>query len=222
MNPERRQPTREELAVCAHDLRGALTVISGYVDLLRRLELSDAERAEALAGINAAVRRADRLLGDTLSGKSHESAAPGDRVDLVALSLRAAEDARAAFGREVAVETAGSQLMVPGDADALARVLENLLSNAAKYAPTGPIEIRLTEEAGSAVVEIADRGPGIPADQREDVFEPFARLPRDDDAPGTGLGLTVVRSVAERLGGHAEVRDRDGGGAIVRVELPLI
>lgn len=221
MSPDRRQPTREELAVCAHDLRGALTIIAGYVDLLRRRELSAVERDEALSGIDTAIRRADRLLGDTLSGVAHAPVVASEPVDLVALARRSAADARAASGREVLLDAAPEPLVVAGDAVALARVLENLLGNAAKYAPRGAIEIHVAEEAGRAVLEVADRGPGIPAEQREDVFEPFTRLPRDDDAPGTGLGLTVVRSVVERLGGHAEIRDREGGGTVVRLELPL-
>jgi signal transduction histidine kinase len=217
---ERPQPTREQLAVCAHDLRGTLTVISGYVDLLRRDDLTHAERADALSGIEAAVGRADALIGDTLAGRVRSSVI-AERVDVAIVARQAAADERAATNREVRLEIDG-QPAVSGDAAALHRVFENLLVNAAKYAPVGPIELRVAEEGKRVVIEVADRGPGIPAEERERVLEPFARLERDIDAPGSGLGLTVVRSVTERMGGRVEVRERDGGGTVMHVELPAL
>jgi len=216
---ERPTPTREQLALCAHDLRGALMVIAGYVELLRRDDLTAEDRSTALAGIDAAIGRADALLADTLSGavRAQPNTEP---VHLAAIAEQAAADARAATGREVVFSASGDPV-VTGDAMALHRMLENLLANAAKYAPSGPIEIGVTEEGALAVIEVADRGPGIPADERDFVLKPFARLDRDLDTPGSGLGLTVVRSGAERMGGHVEIRGRDGGGALFRIELPL-
>jgi len=217
---QRPAPTREQLAVCAHDLRGSLTVIAGYVDLLRRDDLADAERSEALTGIEAAIRRADALLADTLAG-TVRSPVEAEPVDLAAMGHRAAADTRASAGRDVRVDVVGEPV-VSGDETALHRLFENLLGNAAKYAPTGPIDLRVAAEDSRVVVEVADRGPGIPAEERERVLEPFARLERDLDAPGSGLGLTVVRSVAERMGGRVEVRERDGGGTVMHVELPIL
>ena len=97
---ERPTPTREQLAVCAHDLRGSLTVIAGYVELLRRDDLTDDDRAAALAGIDAAIGRADALLADTLAGtvRTQPDVEP---VHLAAVAERAAADARAATGRDV-------------------------------------------------------------------------------------------------------------------------
>lgn len=213
--------------MCAHDLRGALTVIAGYAELLRRDDLSAVDRATAVQGIGAAVERADRLLGDTLSGRGHVRTEQGlaPLVDLAAAVERACEDARVASGREITLEVAGSP-RAHADLDLVARILENLLGNAAKYAPDGPIDVRLAETAASdgspvALIEVADRGPGIPEAERDAVWNPFARLERDEGlAPGTGLGLTVVRSAAERMGGRASVRAREGGGAVFAVELP--
>lgn len=211
---------REHVALCAHDLRGALTVIAGYTALLRRPDLCEADRMAALEGIEAAVDRADALVGDALNGKRHHRSLDGI-VDLSVLVERAAEDARVTFGRQVQVHAEHAP-EVHGDAVALARVLENLLSNAAKYAPEGPLEVSAFRRGDRAVLEVSDRGPGIPAEERSNVLEPFARLPRDDGLPGTGLGLTVVRSVAEALGGTAEVLERDGGGTTVRFEIPAL
>ena len=114
------------------------------------------------------------------------------------------------------------QPFVAADPISLARALENLLSNAARYAPEGQIDVSVSVGSGSmAFVEVSDRGPGIPEDERERVLEPFARLDRDIDSPGSGLGLTVVRSAAERAGGTVCAVERDGGGTTFRLELPL-
>ena len=82
---------------------------------------------------------------------------------------------------------------------------------------------RLRAEDGHAVVEIADRGPGIPVDKREAVFDPFYRLEgsRNRETGGAGLGLAVVRAVAHRHGGDIGVGDRPGGGLVVSLRLPL-
>jgi two-component system OmpR family sensor kinase len=213
------QPSREQLAVCAHDVRGALTVINGYVSMLRRAGLSDQERARALEGIEKAVFRADALLGDALMGRVPTSQGI-ERVDLVALADQAVADAQAAWNRDVTLEVSWRPF-VDADPISLARALENLLSNAAKYAPEGQIDVTVGVASEAAVIEVSDRGPGIPEDEREHVLEPFARLDRDAETPGSGLGLTVVRSAMERMGGEVRVLERDGGGTTFRLELPL-
>lgn len=219
MTTQAPHPSSEQLAVCAHDVRGALTVIAGYVAMLRRGDLSADEQLLALAGIEKAVFRADALLGDALSGRP-QTAHGFEAVNVGDLAAQAVADARAAFGREVALDSVPG-LVVTGDPIALARTLENVLSNAAKYAPHGPIDVRVAQQGRSVVMDVADCGPGVPEDEREHVLEPFARLDRDVDSPGTGLGLTVVHSVMERMGGSVRILERDGGGAIVRMEMPL-
>lgn len=214
------QPSKRQLAMCAHDVRGALTVIAGYVSLLRRDDLDESERIQALDGIEKAIFRADALLGDALSGRI-PTAQGIERVDIAQIARQAAADARAAWGRDVRFD-ARAEPSVNADPIALARSLENLLSNAAKYAPEGPIDVTVSAEESVAVIEVADRGPGIPEEEREHVLAPFARLDRDADTPGSGLGLTVVQSMTARVGGIVEVLAREGGGTTIRVELPLI
>jgi two-component system sensor histidine kinase KdpD len=209
--------------MCAHDLRGVLTIISGYSALLRRDDLDADERAQALDNIEQAIARADRLLGETLDGKPKPNP-PSTVTDLVPLVERAVSAAKAAYGREVRLEVTGKPRAFV-EPDALERVMDNLLANAAKYAPEGPIDVRVSWERardGSpvSVIEVMDRGPGVPSRERESVFAPFARLERDEASPGSGLGLAVVRGVAERVGGRADVFDREGGGAQFRIELP--
>jgi len=111
---------------------------------------------------------------------------------------------------------------VLGDGHALARVLTNLIDNALKYSlEKQPVEVTIAVEGSSAVIEVADHGPGIPEEYAETVFEPFERLGRDASVPGTGLGLSVVRGVTESHGGTIVALPRDGGGTIMRMTLPL-
>jgi signal transduction histidine kinase len=211
----------EDLALCAHDLRGTLTVINGYAGTLRRHpDLTDAQREQALSGIEAAILRADAIITDTMDGRIRTGSGSA-AVALDSLVLRAVADGRAACRRDIRehIEAAPS---VTGDETALARVLDNLLSNAAKYAPEGPIDVTLSVDGPVAIIEVADHGPGIPHEDRKRVLEPFTRLQRDQDAPGTGLGLTVVNSVVSRFGGYVKISDRTGGGAVIQLYLPLI
>lgn len=218
MTDDRTRPSAQDLAICAHDLRGALTVIAGYTALLGRDDLTATERAEAVDGIDAAIRRADALVTKTLEGAGADEER-GEAVDLAQVALRAAADARAAHGREIRVEAA-SGVRVRGDEQALTRMLENLLGNAAKYALAGPIDVVVLGDGEHAVLQVLDRGPGIPEDSRESVLEPFTRLERDAEKPGSGLGLTAVTSVAERHGGRVTISARDGGGAAISVTFP--
>ena len=218
MTPDRQIPSKKQLAVCAHDLRGALTVILGYVELLRREDLGPEQRAKALAGIESAVGRADALLDDTLSGRSPSTRAL-EPVPIRTIAETAAADTRAQSGREVRVTVDGRPIAL-AERIALERVLQNLLGNAVKYAPDGPIDIYARCDEGSVTLEVSDRGPGIPFEEHEHVLEPFTRLERDEELPGTGLGLTAVKSLAEQLSGRFEILDRDGGGATFRLVLP--
>lgn len=219
--------SREEFSVFAHELRGALTVIAGYSDMLRR-PLHDDERIAALEGIRRAVGRADALCTEVLSGRNAGASAPNPRahVELWALAEHVAAEQRAATGRSVVVEAPGD-VAVTGDEQALARVLTNLVSNAAKYSPAETIvqicvRTEYTTNLGTtAVLEVSDRGPGIPAEDRERIFEPFERLGRGDEIPGTGLGLAIVLDVARAHGGTVAIVDRPGGGTTMRVELPI-
>lgn len=217
--------TKTELAVFVHELRNALTGIGGYGELLRR-PLRQDERRAASDGIQLAVARADALCSVTLGGSlPAEETASSEPVQLRVLATRVASEQRVVTGRTIEV-TGDDDVTVMGDELALARALTNLVDNAAKYSPADqPIGVSVSLEASAdgsavAVIEVSDRGPGILAEQRGRVFELFARLGRDAETPGTGLGLAVVRSVLEAHGGFVRVLDRIGGGAILRAELP--
>ncbi len=217
--PEHRD-TLSELLV--HELRAPLTVISGYAEILKRPHSKD-ERLKAIAAIERAVFRADAILEDFLAGRLGESRV--EHTELVSLAVVAehvAAEQTASTGRAVWVESS-AVADVLGDEPQLERLVANLVTNADKYSPVEePVIVRVSERRGVAALEVIDRGPGIPAEARERLFEAFERLERDEDEPGMGLGLSVVRSVAQGHGGSVRIEDGDGAvGTRVVVEIPL-
>jgi signal transduction histidine kinase len=112
---------------------------------------------------------------------------------------------------------------IPADPGRLTQVLVNLLTNASKYSPIGrPVDLRVETRGDMLRVSVADRGPGIPLEERVNVFRRFVRLSdADGEQYGVGLGLFVVRTTIEAHGGRVGVDGRPGGGSIFWVELPL-
>lgn len=110
---------------------------------------------------------------------------------------------------------------VSADLDLLSVAIDNLISNAAKYSAAGPIEVRLREESGWAVIEVADSGRGIPSTELPSVFDELARAQNARDISGSGLGLTLVATVIARHGGQVTLRSVEGSGSVAVVRLPL-
>lgn len=211
--------SREELAVLCHEVRGALTVITGYAELMNR-PMPREDRARALDGIARAIRRIDLLLDSALKGTAVEVRGR-HRLDLADLAACVVEEKRTLSQRDVRLSASSSPVVI-GVPEALERALGNLIDNALKYSlSSSAVEISVAEEGGNGVLAVADRGPGIPAEDRERVLRPFERLELSAPLQGSGLGLTVVDSVARAHGGSVEILDREGGGALVRILLPL-
>lgn len=110
---------------------------------------------------------------------------------------------------------------VPADPDLLSLALDNVLGNAVKYSAMGPIEIRLHEQNGWAMIEVADSGRGIPADDLPHVFAELARAQNARDVAGAGLGLTLVSAVMNRHGGDVSIRSLVDAGTVVTLRLPM-
>lgn len=209
-----------QLALLSHELRGALTVVRGLNDLLRS-GLPPEQQASALEGIDRAVMRMNALIESARDAEAPANSAGWETVDLATLASGIVEEQRAITGREILLQGEAG-LSVNGDVNALSRALANVIDNALKYSfAKHPVEVRVYADGSSAIIDVADRGPGIPEECRTEVFQPFERLGHDDSIPGTGLGLAVVSSVAESHGGTALALEREGGGALVRLVLPL-
>ena len=146
-------------------------------------------------------------------------------VDLQTLAEEAVEAARPAAeakGIEIRLETDGVP-PIAGDAARLAQLLDNLLSNAVKFTPAGGrVDVTTAREGELALLDVADNGAGIPADEQERLFERFFRSPsaNENAVQGTGLGLSIAKAIAEAHGGRIRVESVKGVGTTFRVELP--
>ena len=220
---------REFVADASHELRTPLTSILANLELLQA-SLEEPAQEDERAMVDSALRssgRMSRLVGDLLLLARADAGRIGARTrcDLAELAGNAAAEVAPTIGeRELRVENE-RPLPVDGNPDELHRVVLNLLDNAARHIPPGSrIELRLRAEGTSAVVEVADDGPGVPAELREQIFERFVRGEGPADTAiggGSGLGLAIVSAVARSHGGSVEVGESDLGGALFRVMLPL-
>jgi len=208
----------EFTALVSHELRTPITGIIAAVATARREEMADLQ-PEMHDIIDRQARRLDDMVEDLLTSARLERPEMTTRtvvVDAVAIAKVAAADALVA-GQEIEVsgpETA----MALGDDESLRRVIDNLIGNAVKYGAP-PIRIELEVEPRRVLLSVLDAGPGIPADDREQVFERFHRLEQDHAHPGLGLGLSIVQGLVRSLGGRGWADEAPGGGAAFRVEL---
>jgi signal transduction histidine kinase len=214
------------LQAVSHDLRTPLTTILGIALTLehRAAGLPASDLADLLHRLSGNARKLDRLLGDLLDldRLARGTLTPRRQpVDLGALVHRVVDDAGVRDEHPVVVDA--PPLLLAADAPKLERIIENLLVNAAKHTPSGtPIWVRLrATDDGGVLLAVEDEGPGVPAQLREQIFQPF-RQGRTiaDHAPGSGIGLALVAQFAGLHGGRAWVQDRPGGGASFRVFLP--
>jgi two-component system, OmpR family, phosphate regulon sensor histidine kinase PhoR len=221
---------RDFVANVSHELKTPLAAIRGYAETLRDGALDEGPTARRFTErILWQCRRLQALLDDLLTLSRLEGVTPPPQrepVDLAALVRRTVELlAASAREKRVAVEVVEEPLPpVPGDADALERLLTNLLDNALKYnRPDGQVTVRLRREGGQAVIEVSDTGIGIPQEALARIFERFYRVDkgRAREEGGTGLGLAIVKHVAQSHGGQVEVDSRIGRGSTFRVRLPF-
>jgi signal transduction histidine kinase len=207
------------LANASHELRSPLTRIRMGLELM-----GDSPSPAMKAEISRSVGELDQLIDEILlASRLDAKEADLGTVEAVDLTGLASEEcARVDAHLELGFEP--HSIVVPGVAKLLRRLLRNLLENARRYG-TSDIEVQLsslTENNRHWVrLCVCDRGPGVPPDLRERIFEPFYRLPGASEREGgVGLGLSLVRSIVQRHGGHVQCQDREGGGAQFVVMLP--
>jgi two-component system sensor histidine kinase KdpD len=210
------------LASVSHDLRTPLTTIKAHA---HELAAGGDERAMA---IEEEADRLTRLVADLLElsrlqgGSLRLALEPNAVDDVVGAALQRVAGPLA--GREVRVtlEEGGTMLVGRFDFVHTLRVLVNLLENAAKYSPhDAPIDLTARRAGNLVEIAVADRGPGVPAAERERIFEAFYRPPGTPaDVGGSGLGLAIARRLAEAQGGSLTLEPRAGGGSVFTVALP--
>ena len=213
------------LQTVSHDLRTPLAAILGLAATIARedAEMSMREAREMADRIVANARKLDRMVNDMLDldRLSRGIVEPARRpVDVAALVRNIVEESEPLAGRRVDLDT--QPTVVPIDGPKVERIVENLLANTVRHTPaTARVWVRVRPEEGGALIAVEDDGPGVPAELRDEVFEPFRRGPgAQERSPGVGVGLSLVARLAELHGGRAWVQERRGGGASFRVFLP--
>jgi two-component system, OmpR family, sensor kinase len=213
---------RKFVADASHELRTPLTSILANLELLEA-ELAGEQRDMADSALRSS-RRMRRLVGDLLLLARADAGRelPRGPVDLAAVAAEAAREAASLSAEHPLSLDMPDPVMVNGVADDLHRLAGNLIENALIHTPPGtPVTVSVRRDGSNAVLEVADRGPGVPQDMRERVFERFARGDGDAAPRGSsGLGLAIVRAVTDAHGGRVELGDAEGGGARFVVTLP--
>lgn len=213
----------EFIAIAAHEFRTPLAAMIGVLSTLDEhgSVLSTSDRRELIEGATSQATRLARLVDDLLTVSRIEDGViglqlgPEDPRDLLA-------EASAASGTAgIVLVRAGRVGKVRCDRDAIVRVLTNLLDNARKYAPEGAhVHVAIDPEGDAVRFSVTDEGPGIPEEERDEVFERFRRLDGGSAKPGTGLGLYICRGLVEAHGGRIRVDDGAQGGAEFSFTLP--
>ena len=227
------------VANVSHEFKTPLTTIRLYSELLEQGRVRDAAQSgEYLRTIGRETQRLARLVGNALDFSRLEQGRKKyalEKLDLRAELVRLLDTQAprlAEAGLTLKRNLPAASLSVTSDRDAFEQILLNLLDNAAKYgAAGGEISVELAPrpahptdagQAGGAVIRVLDRGPGVPAEDRERIFEKFHRV--DDtltaEKSGAGLGLSIARQLARGLGGELRHLPREGGGASFVLELP--
>jgi len=214
------------VADAAHELRTPLAALKLQALSLERAE-SDEARGVAVGRLTAGIERATRLVEQLLvlarQEASDASGAAASQVSLADLARRAVADmsgAAQAKGIDLGVQRA-DEVNVKGQADALMILMRNLADNAIKYTPVGgTVDVSVRADGGGALLVVEDSGPGIPAEERERVFDRFYRI-AGSEAGGSGLGLAIIKAITERHGAQLTLDSSDRlGGLRVAIRFP--
>lgn len=208
------------LSAVSHDLRTPLAVITGAASSIVQNgdQLGSAARTDLAMSIVEDARRLERVLANLLQLTRVETGLEPTREwvpaeEVIGSALTRTDDARS--GKPVTTDVP-PELLLPIDPVLFEQVLINLIENAIKHAAP-PFEIRARRTGDMVEIEVADRGPGLPAGDNATLFDKFVRA---STAPGAGLGLAVVRAIVQAHGGTVVAENRPGGGAVFRVVLP--
>lgn len=227
---ELQQMKNDVMAMVTHEMRTPLTAIKGMSEVLMQFDATPERRREMHQTINEAAGRLARMIDEYLDLSRLESGVRQLRLTPVRLNplieqtLLLMEPLAAQRGIKLVRSFADNLPVIFIDEDLISRALTNLLANAIKYSPA-ETEISVTTNADgkSVFVAVTDQGYGIPPELRARIFEKFYRVPRieDADAPGAGLGLAMVREIAELHAGRVMVESEVGSGSTFTLRLPI-
>jgi two-component system, OmpR family, sensor histidine kinase KdpD len=217
------------VALASHELRTPLTALQGFSELLATRPFAPGEVRRLAEIMRGEIERLGRIVADFLDlARLERGLGPTIRravLDPAPLIVGAVDlFRRTRTTHQLELHVDGALPRVDADADALDRVLKNLIGNALKYSPPGScVRVRARAADGVVAVEVEDEGPGIPAEERARVFEPYYRV-RGAEAlsAGTGLGLSVVKSLVEAHGGSVRADATAGAGTRMTVMLPAV
>ncbi|MEU5362433.1 ATP-binding protein [Streptomyces sp. NPDC005925] len=213
------------LAAVSHDLRTPLAGIKASVSSLRAedVDWSQEDRAELLAGIEEGADRLDHLVGNLLDMSRLQTGTVTplireiDLDEVVPMALGGVPEG------SVELDVRETLPMVAADPGLLERSVANLVENAVKYSPPGrPVLVTASAIADRVEVRVVDRGPGVPDDAKDRIFEPFQRYGDAPRGAGVGLGLAVARGFAEAVGGTLDAEDTPGGGLTMVLTLRAV
>ncbi len=217
-----------------HELKNPLTAIrAGLANIdqagAMAVPMSRAGSSAALASVSAQADRITRLVGDLRKLADLETqrieAAPVDLPGLLHEVTEAVGEIPAVRERIIRVTVPRAPWPLPlieGDRDLLFIAIQNLVANAVKFsAPGDTVEVRASEDDEALLLEVADTGTGIPADEIGQVWQELARGRAARSLPGTGIGLALVRVIVTRHGGQVAIRSREGQGTVVSIRLPV-
>ncbi len=216
------------LSQVSHELRTPMTSIRSFAEILGDMpDIGGEDARRFLKIIREESERLTRLLDEILdlsfleSGRVTFHIAPVRLSEVIDRAIGSTEGLLTSASVPVERAYAGGTQMVETDFDRLAQVIINLISNSVKYGQGAvpALSIRTGEDAAGAWIDVADRGPGIAADKREEIFEKFARLGEANLAGSAGLGLAISREIMRNLGGDLKVLPNDPG-AVFRILLP--
>jgi two-component system sensor histidine kinase MprB len=227
---ESQERQRQLVADAGHELRTPLTSLRTNLELLlaagrsETAQLSEQDRADIEFDIRGQLDELTQLIGDLVElARQDEPRAEFERVELIEVVERALDRARRRAG-EIDFDVQLQPWVLTGDSSALERAVLNLLDNAVKFSPEGSVvRVRLCPLGdGTAVLEVADAGPGIGENDLPKVFDRFYRSSEARTLPGSGLGLAIVKQAAERHGGAVYAANATDRGALLTIRLPGI
>jgi PAS domain S-box-containing protein len=222
----------EFFGLISHELRTPLTAVIGYADMLAKAEAGNlSDRGQKMVEvISRNAERQMRLVRDLLllakieTGDFELQPKTLDLAELARQAVEAAQPAAEAAGLELQLRADGELRPLTGDPDRIGQAIDNLLTNAIKFTPEGgAVTLCAATDGERALIEVEDSGTGIPLEEQGLLFDRSYRASgaTQNNVPGSGLGLTIVKAIAEAHGGSAAVESEPGHGSTFRLEFPL-